>query len=200
MQIADTVLVDLAFDIDGVADGAAAYESISDFLGVAPDPPKCDELFKMFELLVSKPRVSYWDMPSGPCDHHKHKSECWICNPCKICPPLKWSNLLRPYPRTSKHLTSGIHIKSLKMREYRGKNAIGDDNYEHKVKVLTAKPRSKTGTMCLHNKRRRRCYLCNTCTVCYDASVGHGPANTPEHRQSHIHINNCHISRMSIWT
>lgn len=204
----DDAVVDLVFDIPGLADGAAEYESISDFLGAVPDPPKC-EMPDVSNIRKSKPvpksmpkdrrsrnstkvakpapktAIQYWDMPSGKCEHHRPVSDCWVCNPCKICPSILWANYFRPYPRSKKHLLSKAHVMNLEKRVREGKNIMGDDDY---VLLVEERPHAqRVKAKCSHDKVRWVCDRCNPCYLCYDAITDHGPANTSQHRQSFAH-------------
>lgn len=134
-----------------------------------------------------KSSISYWDIPSGPCKHRRYCSECWMCNPCKICPSMPWNDLLRPRPRTKKHLASSGHIKSLRARCREDKDLIGDSDYEPEIKVIAPKYRRKTDVWCSHNKLKWRCGRCNPCRMCVNSAIGYFPADTASHQESYTH-------------
>lgn len=179
--------MDLTFDMSEPP--AVVWESIPDFMDALTAPRVCDMTKFMVARLPMKSRTSSTALgiPLGRCDHHWQISHCWICNPCKICPSIKWNELKRPHPRTKRHLVSKIHIESLNKRIAMGKNINGDDDYKPVIEVLAPRVKNRTGEWCKHDRRRRVCKHCNPCSICFDTKAGCAPANSWGHRKSAGH-------------
>lgn len=129
-------------------------------------------------------------VPAGRCDHKHSRIDCWKCNPCTICPDIKWKGLTRPSPRNKHHLRTTIHREKMMAI-----NATRDgSNGASSIPCKRPKQRKKCG----HEVRLVRCRECNPCAICYNPIINIAPANTLAHRRSHSHVANV-VASVGFW-